>query len=79
MLNQFSLVATREVYLIDKQDQRDDYQVKENVGEILLFGSTDDPFLPWTEQQEVNFSSEVTVCSEILKLFLFNCNGRLYF
>jgi len=27
--------------------------VKENVGRILLFGSTDDPFLPWSEQNEV--------------------------
>jgi len=28
-------------------------KVKENVGRILLFGSTDDPFLPWSEQNEV--------------------------
>ena len=27
--------------------------MKENAGKILLFGSTDDPFLPWTEQYEV--------------------------
>ena len=33
--------------------QNDD-QVKDNAGKILLFGSTDDPFLPWKEQQEVN-------------------------
>ena len=28
--------------------------MKENVGRILLFGSTDDPFLPWSEQNEVS-------------------------
>ena len=27
--------------------------VKANAGRIILFGSTDDPFLPWKEQQEV--------------------------
>ena len=31
-------------------------KVKENVGRILLFGSTDDPFLPWSEQNEVSLS-----------------------
>ena len=30
--------------------------MKENVGRILLFGSTDDPFLPWSEQNEVSLS-----------------------
>ena len=27
--------------------------MKANCGRILLFGSTDDPFLPWKEQEEV--------------------------
>ena len=34
-----------------------DQKVKENVGRILLFGSTDDPFLPWSEQNEVSLSA----------------------
>lgn len=29
-------------------------KIKENVGFVVQFGSTDDPFLPWSEQQEVS-------------------------